>query len=50
MYGEKNISSLTKLINQLLPIPSFGVSGSGHFVMNDNPQDFYKILSKVIRQ
>jgi len=50
IYGEEDFSSLTKLLNQLHPIPSFAITGSGHCVMNDNPHDFYHLLSEVVQQ
>jgi pimeloyl-ACP methyl ester carboxylesterase len=49
IYGEKNLPSLTKQLNQLHQIPSFGIPGSGHFVMNDNPQKFYSKISELVK-
>jgi len=50
IYGEKNFSSLTKQLNQLQHIPSYGISESGHFVMNDNPREFYSKLLEILQQ
>ena len=49
IYGEKNFSSLTKQLNQLHQIPAFGIPDSGHFIMNDNPQEFYFRLSALVQ-
>jgi pimeloyl-ACP methyl ester carboxylesterase len=50
IYGKNNFHSLTKQLQHLQSIPSFGVARSGHFVMNDNPQDFYRVLSRFLHK
>ncbi len=48
VYGSKDTASLTKLLHQLENMSSFAIAGSRHFVMNDNPDDFYQTLSEIL--
>lgn len=45
-YGDKN--SEMKVLNELGNIRKIEISNSGHFVMNDNPEQFYTKLGDFI--
>lgn len=45
-YGDKN--SEIKVLNELGNIRKIEISNSGHFVMNDNPEQFYTRLGDFI--
>ena len=38
-----------KVLNELAGIESEAISGSGHFLMNDNPDEFYAKLFHFIQ-
>jgi len=46
-YGERH--SGLKVLNELGNIETEAISGSGHFLMNDNPDEFYTKLFQFIR-
>ena len=46
IYGEKNTKMA--VLHRLGSIKKIAISKSGHFVMNDNPQEFYKVLGKAL--
>jgi pimeloyl-ACP methyl ester carboxylesterase len=46
IYGDKNCRM--DILNMLGDISKVAVPGSGHFVMNDNPNEFYKEVSKLV--
>ncbi len=48
VYGNKN--STMKILGKLKNIEKISISKSGHFVMNDNPQEFYNTLSRLLEQ
>ena len=45
IYGDENASM--KILNKLGAIRKISVEASGHFVMNDNPAEFYARLSEI---
>jgi pimeloyl-ACP methyl ester carboxylesterase len=51
VYGEKNkgVFPAEKLLRQK-GIPIFYVSHSGHAMMDENPDEFYSLVLKIIRQ
>lgn len=46
IYGDKN--SQMDVLNMLKNIERISISNSGHFVMSDNPSEFYKKLHNII--
>lgn len=46
IYGDKN--SQMDVLDMLKDIEKISISNSGHFVMNDNPHEFYKKLYKCL--
>ena len=46
-YGERH--SDLKVLNELADIEAEAISGSGHFLMNDNPDEFYAKLFHFIQ-
>jgi pimeloyl-ACP methyl ester carboxylesterase len=46
IYGDENASM--EILGRLGPIGKISISGSGHFVMNDNPVEFYARLSEIV--
>jgi pimeloyl-ACP methyl ester carboxylesterase len=46
VYGEQN--SDMEILDRLGGIEKVAISGSGHFVMNDNPKEFYTLVSKIV--
>lgn len=46
IYGDKN--SQMDVLNQLLSIKKISISNSGHFVMNENPDEFYRKLYTIL--
>jgi pimeloyl-ACP methyl ester carboxylesterase len=51
VYGEKNkgVFPAEKLLRQK-GIPIFYISNSGHAIMDENPDEFYKLVFTIIRQ
>ena len=47
VYGDQN--SDMEILLRLGEIKKVAVFGSGHFVMNDNPKEFYALVSKIVR-
>jgi pimeloyl-ACP methyl ester carboxylesterase len=46
VHGDKNSSM--RILSELGKIEKISISNSGHFVMNDNPGEFYDILAQFI--
>lgn len=46
IYGDKN--SQMDAIKQLVSIKKISISNSGHFVMNENPDEFYRKLYAIL--
>ena len=46
IYGDQNADM--EILNRLGEIRRIAISGSGHFVMNDNPEEFYARLYEFI--
>lgn len=46
IYGDKN--SQMDAVKQLTSIKKVSISNSGHFVMNENPDEFYKTLYTIL--
>ncbi|MCY6355935.1 alpha/beta fold hydrolase [Clostridium sp. ZS2-4] len=46
IHGDKN--SQMDVLNQLLSIKKISISNSGHFVMNENPDEFYIKLHTIL--
>ncbi|MBU4481602.1 alpha/beta hydrolase, partial [Patescibacteria group bacterium] len=46
VFGEVNKNS--PVIRLLRDVPKIQISGSGHFMMIDNPQEFYQKLSRIL--
>ena len=50
IYGEENYRRKAYILDRLRNVLIISIPRSNHFVMNDNPQDFYEQLSRVISQ
>lgn len=46
IYGDKN--SQMDVLDMLKDIKKISISDSGHFIMNDNPYEFYKELYSIV--
>ncbi|MCY6369482.1 alpha/beta fold hydrolase [Clostridium ganghwense] len=46
IYGDKN--SQMNILDELIDIKKISISNSGHFVMNDNPSEFYQTIYKLL--
>lgn len=47
VYGDENVDM--EIISQLRDIRKMAVPNSGHFVMNDNPEEFYTLLCEILK-
>lgn len=47
---EKQTLRKGKMFERLKHIPLIEIPNSGHFMMNDNPEDFYRILGETIKR
>ena len=45
-YGKRN--SAMKVLNELANVEKISISNSGHFLMNDNPREFYHALAQFV--
>ena len=48
LYGSKNISK--PVLARLETISKISIESAGHFMMNDNPNEFYKIIAECLSE